>query len=86
MDEKNRNFRPISLLQNTHTDDLLANHIKHKVEKYRDGMLRGVRSQRTLTTPLLKKLKKIKIYKLSQIDVNWTLFRDKGNRSRPPMS
>jgi len=25
----------------TYTDDLLANHVKHKGEMYRDGMLRG---------------------------------------------
>jgi len=29
------------MLNFTHTDDLLANHVKHKGEKYRDGMLRG---------------------------------------------
>jgi len=44
----------------THTYDLLANHIKHKVEKYRDGMLRGSEVSKDSYHSPVKKIKTIK--------------------------
>jgi len=46
--------------EHIHTDDLLANHVKHKAEKYRDGMLReSVVSKDSYHSPD-KKIKTIK--------------------------
>jgi len=46
----------------THTqrDDLLANHVKHKGEKYRDGMLRGSEDSKDSYHSPVKKIKTIK--------------------------
>jgi len=57
----------------THRDDLLANHVKHKGEKYRDGMLRGSEVLKDSYHSPVKKIKTIKNLQTAS-DRQWTIY------------